>query len=414
MQLPVLRVRITNKKLIRLILKIKSLTHLVIPGLTRNPANPPCHSGLDPESSNRLKKVIKLIKSSGIELKLLDSGSRVALARNDKVIILVNPRIIAAGVLTVIVIGVVFKITATPTKAAWFNDGWTYRKAVTVTNGTGGTLTSYQVSFTLDTKTLITAKKIQSSCQDIRVADSTGASLPYWIEESGTGACNLSTTRIWTILASIPTTGATLYVYYGNPNAIDLSSPSSIFSLYDTFSGSSVNGTNWTTGGSPVVASGALALTNGATLSSNSTQTTSGLGRLIFAVKQAATNLTGGKIGFSNTASLASNFHADQAAAFIAGSTTEQIKQTGGASLMGQWGLDETNSTQANQFKASGYLDTGKLGQAVSVYGNAAGTAGSTLTFNSGAQISSNNYEHFNSNQGTVSFWVKPNWNGND
>ncbi|MEI6327511.1 MAG: LamG-like jellyroll fold domain-containing protein, partial [Candidatus Roizmanbacteria bacterium] len=80
----------------------------------------------------------------------------------------------------------------------------------------------------------------------------------------------------------------------------------------------------------------------------------------------------------------------------------------------GQWGLDETTSTDTNQFKASGYLDTGKLGQAVSVYGNAAGTAGSTLTFNRGAQIGGNNYEHFNSNQGTVSFWFKPSWNGND
>ncbi|MEI6327045.1 MAG: LamG-like jellyroll fold domain-containing protein, partial [Candidatus Roizmanbacteria bacterium] len=80
----------------------------------------------------------------------------------------------------------------------------------------------------------------------------------------------------------------------------------------------------------------------------------------------------------------------------------------------GQWGLDETTSTDTNQFKASGYLDTGKLGQAVSVYGNAAGTAGSTLTFNRGAQISGNNYEHINTNQGTISFWVKPSWNGND
>ncbi|MEI8233034.1 MAG: LamG domain-containing protein, partial [bacterium] len=80
----------------------------------------------------------------------------------------------------------------------------------------------------------------------------------------------------------------------------------------------------------------------------------------------------------------------------------------------GQWGLDETTSTDTNQFKASGYLDTGKLGQAVSMYGNAAGTAGSTLTFNRGAQISGNNYEHINTNQGTVSFWFKPLVNLND
>lgn len=82
--------------------------------------------------------------------------------------------------------------------------------------------------------------------------------------------------------------------------------------------------------------------------------------------------------------------------------------------IKGQWGFWETASTDANQFKASGYLDTGKLGQAVSIYGNAAGTVGSTLTFNRGLQISGNNYEHINTNQGTISFWFKPSWNGND
>ena len=78
----------------------------------------------------------------------------------------------------------------------------------------------------------------------------------------------------------------------------------------------------------------------------------------------------------------------------------------------GWWNLDETTTVQANQFKASGYLDTGKLGQAVSMYGNAAGTAGSTLTFNRGAQISGNNYEHINTNQGTISLWFNPSWDG--
>ncbi len=69
--------------------------------------------------------------------------------------------------------------------------------------------------------------------------------------------------------------------------------------------------------------------------------------------------------------------------------------------------LKETTSTDVNQFKASGYFDTGKLSQAVSMYGNAAGTSGSLLTFNRGAQVSGNNYEHINANQGTISFWVK-------
>ena len=82
--------------------------------------------------------------------------------------------------------------------------------------------------------------------------------------------------------------------------------------------------------------------------------------------------------------------------------------------IKGQWGFWETTTTEANQFKASGYLDTGKLSQAVSLYGNAANNAGPTLTFNRGNQISGNNYEHFNKNQGTISLWIKPTWAGND
>ncbi|MFO0703134.1 MAG: DUF2341 domain-containing protein [Patescibacteria group bacterium] len=76
--------------------------------------------------------------------------------------------------------------------------------------------------------------------------------------------------------------------------------------------------------------------------------------------------------------------------------------------------MNETTTTDANQFKGSGTYETGKFGQAIGVYGNSSGTYGSTLTFNRGAQISGNNYEHFNSNQGTVSFWFKPNWNSSD
>lgn len=304
----------------------------------------------------------------------------------------------------------VFTKLSSTAHAAWWNDSWLYRKLVSVTNSSGGTLTNYQVSFTMDTATLITAGKMQSTCADLRVADTVnGNSLPYWIEESGTGACNTSTTRIWTIVGSLPTTGASIYVYYGNPAASSGQNPSAVFPLYDTFSGSAVDTTKWTSTGTPTVASGAVSLSNGAGLVSTTTQTSAaGLGRLIFAAKQAATNLTGGKIGFSNTQSSATNFHADQAAAFIAGSTNEQINQTGGANLVAHYQLEETTSTDANQFKASGYLDTGKLSQAVSMYGNAAGTAGSTLTFNRGAQISGNNFEHINTNQGTISFWAYP------
>ncbi|MEI6462308.1 MAG: LamG-like jellyroll fold domain-containing protein [bacterium] len=79
----------------------------------------------------------------------------------------------------------------------------------------------------------------------------------------------------------------------------------------------------------------------------------------------------------------------------------------------GQWGFWQDTNTDANIFKPSGYLDTGKMSQAVSMYGNSGGTLGSTLSFDRGLQISGNNYERINSNQGTISLWFKPNWSGN-
>ncbi len=313
----------------------------------------------------------------------------------------------------VILLPVVYLILKNPSevKAAWFNDTWAYRKAVSVANSAGSTLTNYQVSITVDTATLITAGKLQADCDDIRITDTTGKLISHWVEDGGTGSCNSTTTRVWTKLPSIPTSGTTVYLYYGNSTAASVSNGATTFDMFDTFSGSTVDANTWTTTGSPSVSSGTVALSSSAGLVSKSTKTdSSGLGRLIYRAKQAATTLTGGKIGFSDTASLATHFNTTNSATGVLGSTEEQVTQTASTNLVSYHQLEETVSTDANQFKASGYLDTGKLGQAVSVYGNAAGTQGSILSFNGGAQISGNNYEHLNGNQGSISFWFKPNW----
>ncbi len=302
--------------------------------------------------------------------------------------------------------------------AAWWNDNWAYRKSVAVANSSGGTLSNYQVSVVFDTRStnggLISMNKMKADCSDVRITDASGTLLNYWIEK-GTNQCDSQTTTIWTKVSSIGTSGTTLYVYYGNPAATDISDATQVFNFFDDFSGGAVDGGKWTTAGSPTVGSSLLNLTNGATVVSNSTQTDgSGLGRLIFSAKQSATNLADAKVGFTTTSSTGTHFNNDKAAMINMGSVEDQVNQFGGANLVSHYQLEETTSTDANQFKPSGYLDTGKLGQAVSMYGNAGGTTGSTLTYNRGLQISGNNYEHLNSNQGTVSFWIKPSWNGND
>lgn len=129
--------------------------------------------------------------------------------------------------------------------AAWFDDNWGYRQTVAVTNS-GSAQTDFQISITLDTATLVTAGKMQSDCDDLRVTDSVGDVLPIFIEKAPTAnTCNQSATVIWTKLASIPTTETTVYVYYGNPTAVNAQNGAAVFEFFDD--GSNIN--NWTQAG---------------------------------------------------------------------------------------------------------------------------------------------------------------------
>lgn len=133
--------------------------------------------------------------------------------------------------------------------AAWMDENWSYRQTVALTNA-GSNQTDYQVSFTLDTATLITAGKTQSDCDDIRITDINGKLLPHWIQTSPTtSACNQATTKIWTKVPSVTTSGATIYVYYGNPSAGSIADGNKVFQFFDDFSKSSLDTTKWATSG---------------------------------------------------------------------------------------------------------------------------------------------------------------------
>ena len=121
-----------------------------------------------------------------------------------------------------------------PIQAAWFDDTFAYRQTVAITNA-GTAQTDFQVAITLNTSALVTAGKMQSDCDDIRITDINGKILPHWIEESNPG-CNQTTTKIWTKAPSITTSGATVYLYYGNPSALNVENPTQVFVFYDNFS----------------------------------------------------------------------------------------------------------------------------------------------------------------------------------
>ena len=166
-----------------------------------------------------------------------------------------NQQILMGTVLTVIIILtplVIYSLThLQKSEAAWFNDSWGYRQNVAITNS-GSAQTDYQVAITLDTTSLITNGKMQSNCNDIRITDINGKLLPFWIETGTTGAggkaCNASTTQIWTKVPSIPTSGQTIYLYYGNPQAQSTQNGNKVFEFFDDFNNSTIDSSKWTQG----------------------------------------------------------------------------------------------------------------------------------------------------------------------
>ena|GEM_PF-3008167 len=127
--------------------------------------------------------------------------------------------------------------------AAWFDDNWIYRQSMQITN-TGSDLTNYQIGFTMNTSTLISASKLQSNCADLRIVDNTGKLLPHWIEEGSPG-CNSTDTKIWTKLDRVPSSSAFIYIYYGNSVARGTEDGEKVFLFFDNFNTPTINTIKW-------------------------------------------------------------------------------------------------------------------------------------------------------------------------
>ena len=99
---------------------------------------------------------------------------------------------------------------------AWQDENWQYRRAVQVSHpGSGSTVTQYQVRVQLGAE--FSFENAATDGRDIRVTSDDGTtSIPFWIE---TWDAANSTADIWVRVPSIPLSGTTLYVYYGNEDA---------------------------------------------------------------------------------------------------------------------------------------------------------------------------------------------------
>ena len=98
----------------------------------------------------------------------------------------------------------------------WMSSSWAYRREVEIENTGESELTDEDILIEIDTATLVTAGKIESDCDDLRVTDSDETTaIDYWIE----GGCDTSTTRVWIQIPSLPADGKTVYFYYGKASA---------------------------------------------------------------------------------------------------------------------------------------------------------------------------------------------------
>lgn len=99
-------------------------------------------------------------------------------------------------------------------EAAWFNDNWAYRKAITISNSS-----DYSFRYVhLNIDTTDAPEKFQADCGDIRFTSINGDILDYYYN-TGADQCDNAGTDFYVEIPQIINGDTTFYMYYGNPAA---------------------------------------------------------------------------------------------------------------------------------------------------------------------------------------------------
>ena len=128
-----------------------------------------------------------------------------------------------------------------------FISDWSYRKLHTIAGSSSGDIMNYQVRFTVWNRTgvdngenVYLGAKVNQDYTDLRFTGLNNAQLSYWIE-----SVNSSAAVVWVKIPAIPTTGAQIYLYYGNPTASSVSNGDATFIFFDDFTGTTINLSKW-------------------------------------------------------------------------------------------------------------------------------------------------------------------------
>jgi PKD repeat protein len=142
-------------------------------------------------------------------------------------------------------------------QADWLT-GWDYRQKLHINGSASGDLTNYQVNLSVFNTTgsssgsavyLGDKASDDTYFSDLRITTDDGTTLcPIWNETQRADGWD-----IWMKVPSIPTTGADVYVYYGNSGESEVWSGDNTFIFWDGFDGVSLNTSKWTSLGSPTI-----------------------------------------------------------------------------------------------------------------------------------------------------------------
>lgn len=127
----------------------------------------------------------------------------------------------------------------------WWHFNWTYRRSVTIGEGSGNNLTDHPVLITLNLSNF-DYSDAKTNGGDLRFVDEHGVPVDHWIEVWNRSGDS----RIWIKMPYLAAhDSASIWMYYGNQEAFSLSNGSATFDFFDDFDDGDISDWNNASGG---------------------------------------------------------------------------------------------------------------------------------------------------------------------
>lgn len=145
---------------------------------------------------------------------ILSLKDQISLKRKQKYISRKRMFILSAGIILGLFF-VWFSLLRGGQASAWYSDNWKYRKNIQITSTHGSAQSNVYVTISsFDTSD---TTKFQGDCGDLFFTKPNGEELPYYV----VSGCGTASTTLHVQYDSLPNGSSYMYLYYGNPNAVN-------------------------------------------------------------------------------------------------------------------------------------------------------------------------------------------------